>query len=333
MSIQRPKIGMLGVTASLYKKKLPQFVEELEKQYENFVQKCFSFADIVRFTAAYERQMIEKSYEKMLQEGVDGIIIVFLSYSPSMIIAPVIRKSYVPILLWNTQHLFEITESFSAKDMINNHGMHGVQDLACVLLRQGVPFSIITGHYDQKETMLSLKNWCRCAAIYNSLKKLRVGRVGGRFKDMGDFSMPDEVIKKILGVEIVDIEMVELENEARQISNDDIKPILMDEKRRFIVEVDGKDHENLICMELALRNIINRYNLGALAINFMAFKGYSFYDMMPFYAISKFISEGIGYGGEGDALCAISVWVIQKLAGQATFTELFTTDYKNNRIF
>ncbi|MCM8815073.1 MAG: hypothetical protein NC931_03710 [Candidatus Omnitrophica bacterium] len=333
MSIQRPVIGMLGVTASLYKEKLPQFVEELEKQYKNFVQKCFSFADIVSFPVAYERHMIEESYSKMLQAGVDGIIIVFLSYSPSMIIAPVIEKSRVPVLIWNTQHLFEINKSFSVKDMINNHGMHGVQDLSCVLLRQKSPFIIVTGHWTQNDTMLSLANWCRCAAVYGALKRLKVGRIGGRFKDMGDFSVSDEAIGKNFGVDIVDIEIAELENEAKQISRDDIEQVLKNEKKKFIVEIDSSLHENLICTEMALRNIINRYGLGALAINFMAFKGDSAYNLMPFYAISKLISEGMGYGGEGDALCAISVWIFQKLAGQATFTEMFTTDYKNNRIF
>ncbi|MCM8764226.1 MAG: hypothetical protein NC830_02520 [Candidatus Omnitrophica bacterium] len=333
MSIQKPIIGVLGVTASLYKKRLPEFVEELERQYKSLVQECFLFADIVSSPLVYERRMVERFYAKMVQMGVDGIIIMFPSYSPSMIIAPILKKSQVPILIWNTQHLFKITRSFSARDMMNNHGMHGVQDLTCVLLRERTPFSIITGHYTQRETMVYLKNWCGCVAICNALKKLKIGRIGGRFKDMGDFSISDDTIHKIFGVEIMDIEMAVVEKEAKEISQNDIDRVLKNETNRFTIEIDNTTHKNLICLELALRNIINRYGLGALAVNFMAFKGIFFYNQMPFYAISKFISEGMGYGGEGDTLCAISVWILQKLAGQATFTEMFTTDYRNNRIF
>ncbi len=65
----------------------------------------------------------------------------------------------------------------------------------------------------------------------------------------------------------------------------------------------------------------------------MAFDGRHYSESIPFAAISKLISEGMGYGGEGDILCAISVWILHQIAGRSTFTEMFTTDYKNNRIF
>ncbi len=330
---RKPIIGIIDVTAHLYREKLPAFIEEIEKKYREIIQKSFVFADIINFSIAYERQMVEHCYERMIQAGVDGIVIMFPSYSPSMIIAPVLKKSKLPILLWNTQHLFEITRSFSSKDMMNNHGMHGIQDLACVLLREKVPFSIITGHHLQKDTLLNLENWCKCAVVYSDLKKLKVGRIGGKFKDMGDFSIPDSTVKEFFGTEIIDIEMSDLDEEAKNIPVCEIEKIMEDEEDRFVIEIDAETRENSARLERALRNLIKKYELGALAINFMAFRGKSFCRAIPFSVISKFISEGMGYGGEGDVVCAISVWIFQKLAGQATFTEMFTTDYKNNRIF
>jgi len=34
------------------------------------------------------------------------------------------------------------------RDLIRNHGMHGVQDLANVLSRADRKFSLVTGHYE-----------------------------------------------------------------------------------------------------------------------------------------------------------------------------------------
>lgn len=331
--MRKPVIGIIGVTAELYKEKFPEFVKKLEKEYRGFIQKSFNFAEIADFSFAYKKSMIEKAYMKMLNLKVDGIIITFFSYSPSLIIAPLLEKKKLPVLIWNTQRLFEISKNFSISEMMDNHGMHGVQDLACVLLRKGVPFSIVTGHYTQRDTILHLMTWCRCVAILNDLKKLRVGRIGGIFSDMGDFSIPNKTIEDVFGLKVIDINVSEFKKEAKNISSTDLEKVIMEEEKKFKIEVDVETRTISSRMELVLRNLIGKYRLQAIALNFMAFNGKHCSETIPFSAISKLISEGIGYGGEGDVLCAISVWILQQIVGQATFTEMFTTDYRNNRIF
>jgi len=333
--MRKPLIGVMGLTAELYKKKFPDFVERLDKHLLDFLQHLSQFFEVVPSPVLYNRNLVKNAYDRMIESDVDGIIIIFLSYSPSMIIEPVIKNSKVPILIWNTQQIFEITENFSTFDTMDNHGMHGVQDLASVLLRENVKFSIVTGHKTQKDTMSNIESWGKCAAINHDLKKLRVGRIGGIFKDMGDFSIPDEKIKKILGPSIIDIDMKTMCAENRAISDREIESVMKDEENRFILseDLDDDTRKKTIRFELGLRNLIKKFSLEAIAINFITFKGQKFCEAIPFSAISKFISEGMGYAGEGDCLCAISVWMFQKLAGIATFTEMFTTDYKNNRIF
>ncbi|HOK79441.1 MAG TPA: hypothetical protein PK303_01600 [bacterium] len=330
---RKPRIGMLGVTAHLYKKKIPEFVDDLSRHFKFLVQKCCSFAHIIPSEISYTKDLVEKAYAQMSQSDVDGIIIVFLSYSPSLIIEPVINFRKFPVLIWNTQQLFEITKNFSSTDMMDNHGMHGVQDLASVLLRKDVPFTIITGHYSQKDTLKEVEQWCKCAAIRRDLKKLNIGRIGGRFKNMGDFSIPDSQMIDKMGPKIIEIKMHQLYKIADTISPNDIDRVIEDENKKFHVDndLDIETREKSIRLELALRTIINQYQLEALAINFMGFgnKNYT----MPFAAISKFISEGVGYGGEGDVVCSTGVWILQQMAPPAAFTEMFTTDYKNHRIF
>ncbi|HOJ31514.1 MAG TPA: hypothetical protein PK165_06910 [bacterium] len=330
---RKPRIGMMGVTAQLYKKKIPEFVDNLSEQFTCFIQKCSHFADIIPSEISYTEELVEKSYTKMSQSDVDGIIIIFLSYSPSLIIEPVIKSRKLPVLIWNTQQLYEITGDFSSQDMMNNHGMHGVQDIASVLLRNDVPFTVITGHHSQKDTVQKIEYWCKCAAIRHDLKKLNIGRIGGRFKDMGDFAISDKQITDVIGPKIIEIKMSELNKAANSISPEEIVKVINQENKKFLVEknLDNETREKSVRLELALRKLIDLYHLEALAINFMGFEGKN--CTMPFAAISKFISEGVGYGGEGDVISATAVWVLQQIAPPATFTEMFTTDYKNNRIF
>ena len=80
-----------------------------------------------------------------------------------------------------------------------------------------------------------------------------------------------------------------------------------EDKKRYTVEIDEKLHFITTRLEIALRRITKEENLGGFGINFMGFKGKKGAEVIPFAAISKFLSEGYGYAGEGDVLCAISV--------------------------
>ncbi|HON06255.1 MAG TPA: hypothetical protein PLB98_07800 [bacterium] len=333
--MRKPLIGVIGVTAGLYKEKIPDFVDNLDRYFKCFVKENFWFADTISFPALYARDKVDKSFQEMKKLNVDGIIIIFLSYSPSLIIEPVLKKYNIPVLIWNTQQIMEISENFSDEDMMNNHGMHGVQDLTSLLLRNKIPFSLITGHSKQKDTLLEVEKWCRCACVANDLQRIRVGRIGGIFKDMGDFSVPNSFIKKNLGPTVINIDINHLSESAGNVPRKVIQKTMMDDKKKYIIDnnLDDKTLENEIRLEYGIRKLIEEYRIEAITINFTCFKGKYGCEAIPFASISKIMSEGVGYAGEGDALGAISVWILNKLAKTAMFTEMFSTDYKNNRIF
>ncbi|MFH1904427.1 MAG: hypothetical protein ABIK53_02735 [bacterium] len=334
--MKKPKIGLIGLTAELYQAKAPDLVNDLSK-FSNELNKVMGkSAKVIHIPLVYTRAQMENACTKLKKEKVNGIILVFLSYSPSLIIAPVLKKYQdIPILLWNTQKLYTIDQKFKVYDTSLNHGMHGVQDTASVLLRENIRFSLITGHYQNKCVLEKIDKWCEAASLINLLRKARIARIGGRFKDMGDFAVSDEKITKILGPEILDVSVDKIAEESSKIKRNEIEKKMKSDGRDFKIDksLDKKTHFISARLELALRRIIQKEKLDGLGINFMAFKGDKGAETIPFMAIAKFMAEGMGYGGEGDVLCATSVLIMQKLCGMAGFVEMFTTDYKNNRIF
>lgn len=197
--MRKPLIGIIGLIADLYKKKMPDFVSNLDIYLKSLVKNFSKFADTVSFFIIHTLDTAEKSFKKMVKSNVDGVVICFLSYSPSLIIEPVFENYNIPVLIWNTQQIKEISQNFKAEDMINNHGMHEVQDLTSVWTRKERLFLLITGHPEQKDTITKIERWCRCACILSELKKIKVGRLRGMFKDRGDSSVSNSYIKKILG--------------------------------------------------------------------------------------------------------------------------------------
>jgi len=333
--IMKSKIGLIGLTAELYKKKLPELVEglaEFSKELKGILQES---AEISHIPIVYTKKQMEEACRKFKKDGVDGIILVFLSYSPSLIIAPVLKKyKDLPVLIWNTQKLSAIDEKFKSSDTFFNHGMHGVQDLASVLLRNGIKFSLITGHYRDKKIVSQVEKWCRASYVRKFLKNAKIARIGGRFKNMGDFSIPDEKITKIIGPEIIEIPVEKVARQSLTIKKEKIEKTMESDRKNYKIDknLDKKTHFISNRIELSLRKIILEEKLNGLGINFMAFKGRKGAEAIPFSGISKFLAEGLGYSGEGDVLCAASVLILQKLCNEGNFVEMFTTDYKNDRI-
>jgi len=45
------------------------------------------------------------------------------------------------------------------------------------------------------------------------------------------------------------------------------------------------------------------------------------------------MAEGVGFAGEGDLVGAVGPWLLDRLAGPASFSEIFTVDFSGNALF
>jgi len=334
MKNNRAKIGLLGLSLELYQKNLPELMESLKKFSHKLKLTLEETINIVHFPLACNREEIEKAFSIFKKENVEGIILVFLSYATSLSLLPVLKKYSFPLLIWNTQNLREITKEFSHLDLMNNHGMHGVQDLCSVLQREKIPFSLITGHFLDCEVQRRVKSWCQSAHLAANLKKIQIGRIGGTFKNMGDFSVGKEVLTKELGPKVEEIPFPYFAQVAKKVREEDINLSMLEDRKKFEIDknLEEKTHFRSTRLELALREIVKEKGLSALAINFSAFDPSLGVETVPFLGISKLLGQGLGYGGEGDIYSATAVYLLQFLEGKANFVEMFTTDYKNSLI-
>lgn len=334
MDARDVKIGVLGLTCGLYQKKMPELIGRLSSFRLELEKTLKNYADITGFGPISHKSELKQIFQKLEEENTAGLIIVLLSYSPSLLVLPFLKKFRRAVLIWNTQKLAKIERSFGPDELSDNHGMHGVQDLSSVLLRQDIPFSLITGHFQDKSTISKIEKWITACGTVSLLEKARIARIGGRFKDMGDFSVSDKSITRFLGPNIIEIPVEKVARESLKIKRREVEKVMKSDGKKFEVtsNLDRSTHFISSRMELALRRIVSREKLDGLGINFTAFKGKRGCEAIPFAAISKLMAEGLGYAGEGDVLCATSVLILQKLCGAGNFVEMFTTDYENNRI-
>ena len=133
--------------------------------------------------------------------GVDALLVILLTYSPSQLALPALQRTRLPIVIWNTQELTRRwTDSSPSPHMIDNHGVHGTQDLANVLLRAGVPFHYVTSHAAERPPGLhELGDFFAAAAAVRRLRPARIGLIGYPFPGMGDFAVDTTHLAATLG--------------------------------------------------------------------------------------------------------------------------------------
>lgn len=99
-----------------------------------------------------------------------------------------------------------------------NHGIHGVQDMCNRLLRHDKRFVICAGHMEHSDVVDRVAEAARAAMIATALKRTRVGTVGEPFVGMGDFQIPEEELKRDLGIEVVHYDFAEGERRISQVT-------------------------------------------------------------------------------------------------------------------
>ena len=77
-------------------------------------------------------------------QGLDGVLIVMLTYGPGQRVARALGQTRLPLCLANVQPEPQVTAAWDMADMTYNQGVHGAQDTANAMVRAGVTFDVVT---------------------------------------------------------------------------------------------------------------------------------------------------------------------------------------------
>lgn len=327
-----PKIGLLPFWLKLYDECLPGKVKEFEpflKTVEKGLAK--EGVSVARAEVCRVKSQFAKAVRDLEKQGIDLLVTLHLGYSPSLESLDAVRKAKVPICILDTTMDYDFGLTVGPDRIINDHGIHGVMDLASMLRRSGRPFHIVAGHVTKSDVLARAAGIAKAAAGAQALHTMKALRIGESFKGMGDFSVDEAVMKDVLGVQVKQISASVLKRAAKAVSARDLKGEMALDKKRFTVKAPKAVHERSVRIGLALRQYLDKGGYGAFSMNFLAFQSPD--DTVPFLEISKAMARGLGYGGEGDVLTASLVGALSSAFGQTTFTEIFCPDWKGDSLF
>ncbi|MFB3892157.1 MAG: hypothetical protein ACE15C_09060 [Phycisphaerae bacterium] len=333
----RPKVGLLGLTLELYETLAPSLRGRREQWLRRDILPALANAgvDVIFDRAVFKREEIDSAVARFETAGADAILVILLTYSPSQLALPALKRTRLPILVWNTQELYAVDAAFTSQAMIDNHGVHGTQDLANVLLRSGVKFRYVTSHVRDEGAMDVLRDFFIAAAVARKVRSARLGLLGYPFPGMGDFALDTTQLVATLGCQWTALSVEEYVRRAADASPKAVTALVAEYRDAYAVapDVTEADLDATARVEIALRTMAAGRGLDALTYQFTAFGEDERTPTVPFVAASRMMADGIGFGGEGDLVSAIGTAMLNWLCPPASFAEMFTIDFAGNAVF
>ncbi|NLX53847.1 MAG: hypothetical protein GXY58_01895 [Planctomycetaceae bacterium] len=332
----RPKVGLLALTLELYETLTPGLRAAREAWLRQvLIPAVEPHADVLFDAAVFRRSDIESTVAGFEQAGADALVVVMLTYSPSQLALPALTRTRLPCMIWNTQELPAVDQSFSQEQMVDNHGVHGTQDLASVLVRSGVPFQYVTSLTNDAAGLAELGDFCAAAAAVRRLRSARIGMLGYPFPGMGDFALDTTHLAATLGCSWTNLTVEDYICRAAAAGGAEVARLVDAYRHEYDVAADvtAADLEATARAELAVRGMVHDHALNALTYQFTAFGDDERTSSLPFVAASRLMAEGIGFGGEGDLIAAAATAFFNWLNPPATFSEIFTIDFAGESLF
>ncbi|HEY3298444.1 MAG TPA: hypothetical protein VGK34_07305 [Armatimonadota bacterium] len=330
-----PKVGLLPLYLELYDKSLPQLHAKIQSFYDTIAGELEKRGlDVVRVPICRVSHEFESAVEKIEASGADCVVTLHLAYSPSLESAHVLSATQLPIVVLDTTPTFDFSPSQNPAEIMFNHGIHGVQDMCNLLIRNGKRFGIEAGHWEKSDVLDRVVSWCRAAHAAKNIRTARIGLIGGAFNGMGDFAVSTDVLRSTIGVETVQCNVNVLRSLVPASNDPVVEAEMAEDRSRFAAQgVNDDAHRATTCAGIAVRRWIEAERLTGFSFNFLSLDKASGLPTVPFMEAGKAMARGKGYAGEGDVLTAALVGALASIYPETTFTEMFCPDWENESVF
>ncbi|MDT8401741.1 MAG: L-arabinose isomerase [Bacteroidales bacterium] len=262
--------------------------------------------------------------------GCIGLISWMHTFSPAKMWLNGLKLLTKPMLHFHTQFNRDIPWNEIDMDFMNlNQSAHGGREFGFAGSRLRLDRKVVVGHWKDKACMEEIAIWSRAVAALADTRKLRVARFGDNMRDVA-VTEGDKVSAQIqMNYSVHGYGVGDLVKECDDISGRELDN-LIDEygdlysvRKKEILESDFlKDAARI---ELGLRNFLLKGNFKAFTTNFEDLHGL---PQLPGLAVQRLMSEGYGFGAEGDwktsALVRSMKVMANGLEGGTSFMEDYT---------
>ena len=328
--MQLPRIGLLGIMQELYDEMIPQITEHQAQYAASVAQRLAEVADVSFTRPARNQADIQERVTEFIADGVDGIMIVMLTYGPALRSVRALQAVPVPLMLANIQPERTITADWTMDDLTYNQGIHGAQDQANALLRAGVPCSVITADWRSDDFAEAFADWATAARAITTLRSAKVALLGYPMNGMGDILYDPQAMVRRIGPTIVAEDLGALHTRLGTVIEAAVDALVTEHGERFAIDpaLPPERHAYAARLEIAIRQMLEEGGYAGWSFHFDAIGGDGRFAQLPLLAASDLMAEGYGFAAEGDTNTAMLMVAAQAMIGDAHFSEMYAMDWE-----
>src|SRR5574340_345535 len=248
-----PRVALLPLYLELYDRVLPKLRDSFAPFLRGLTA-AFSEAgvEVTALPICRLREEFQRALAQASASRPDLLVTLHLAYSPSLESADALAATDLPLLLLDATPDISFDQQTDPALLLTNHGIHGVQDLANLLLRRGKPFQIVAGHLSDPRLLARASGVARAALAAQRFRHTQAVRIGPAFAGMGDFQV-DEAVLARLGITVAQIGLDDLVPAAAAVPEEEIAAEVARDRERYDVQAPAEVHRRSAKLGLGVR--------------------------------------------------------------------------------
>ena len=275
-----------------------------------------------------------------------GVITWMHTFSPAKMWIKGMQILHKPLLHLHTQYNQQIPWETMDMDFMNlNQSAHGDREFGHILSRLRKNHKTVVGYWKDEKTQKHIAVWERVCAGWADAQDCLILRFGDQMNNVAVTDGDKVAFEQVLGYHVDYCPFSEVLSYFDKIQDADVDELVKVYFKEYAHDAkleDNKTEEykkiwNSAKAELTLRAVLKAYGAKGFTTNFddlgdanVEETGHGF-DQIPGLASQRLMSEGIGFGAEGDwksaALYRTTWFMSQGLEGGTSFLEDYTLNF------
>jgi len=261
-----------------------------------------------------------------------GLITWMHTFSPAKMWIAGLRVLNKPLLHLHTQFNRDIPYADIDMDFMNlNQSAHGGREYGFIVSRMRKNRKVLVGHWKDETIRKQVGVWCRVAVAWHDWQHGRVARFGDNMRDVA-VTEGDKVEAQIrFGFSVSGFGIGDLVKSVKEVPESDVARLVDEYMEVFDVDKagmpGGEYHINVRVQaryELGIKAFLEAGGFTAFTTTFEDLHGL---EQLPGLAVQRLMSQGYGFGAEGDWKHAALVRALKVMGAGIPGGTSFMEDY------
>ena len=311
---------------SLYGPEVLETVDAHAAEMAAELSRVLPYPLVYKLTAKTNREIADVIKEANYDDRCAGVITWCHTFSPSKMWINGFVDLQKPYCHFATQYNREIPNEEIDMDFMNlNQAAHGDREHGFIAARLRLPRKVIAGYWRDEAVRERLGSWMKSAVGVAVSKELKVMRFGDNMREVAVTEGDKVEVQAKLGWQVNTWAVGDLVKVVDAVTEEEIDALMAVYENQYTMATDNIDLVRYQAREeVAIRKMLDEEGCRAFSNTFQDLYGM---EQLPGLASQHLMSQGYGYGGEGDWKVAAMTAILKAMGENGNGASLFMEDY------